>query len=123
MRQISSVLILTFFWIPDLLKKCGALSPPARGFCATGPPGEHLKAEHERLNTLESQDDLGVNYESREVVSPIEIVTWFHILLSSEDDVDTVSDNMIANQVDFSYFIWLRPPPPNYLARESNGYM
>ena len=102
MLQFSTFLVFMFFGMANLQMKCVALTPPARGFCATGPPGDPLRAEHERLNALEFQGGLAVNYESREVVKPIEIVTWFHILLGSEDDTDTVSDDMIANQVSFS---------------------
>ena len=99
MPQISRYLLFVILGITGLPIQCSALGSQARGFCGTGPPEEPLRAEHERLNTLESQGDLAVNYASREVVRPIEIATWFHILLSSEDDAEMVSDEMIVTQV------------------------
>lgn len=103
MLQIFKTLVFLLYATASFQVKCRALNHPARGFCATGPPEDSLRAEHDRLNALETQDAVAVNYESREVVRPIEIVTWFHILLGSEDDENMVSDEMIATQVGFTY--------------------
>ncbi|KAA8647533.1 uncharacterized protein ATNIH1004_006226 [Aspergillus tanneri] len=99
MVEISRLTIFLVFAIANFNIKCAALDSPNRGFCATWPPNKSLKAEHKRLSALEFRDESSAGSESREVVTPIEIATWFHILLGSEDDAEQVSDEMIATQV------------------------
>lgn len=80
-----------------LLAQQDNLGPSPRGFCGTGPPSELLKAEHKRLSSVDTQRVKGDDGSS-DVLSPIQIDTWFHIV-STNDKMDFVTDDMIMSQV------------------------
>ncbi|GAB1193135.1 hypothetical protein APSETT444_002338 [Aspergillus pseudonomiae] len=80
--------------IPDLHDNEEFMS---RGFCATSPPTESLKAEYRRLSALGFQNHNPVDSESRAAVAPIEIDTWFHIV-TGEAETESISDEMVADQ-------------------------
>ena len=84
--------------IANLQIQCFAFVSQSRGFCATGPPTESLKAEYRRLSALGSQGYNSVDSESRAAATPIEIETWFHIV-TGEAGTESISDEMIADQV------------------------
>ncbi|PYI04289.1 hypothetical protein BO78DRAFT_320910 [Aspergillus sclerotiicarbonarius CBS 121057] len=90
--------LLTIIFIAGFSVQSGALLT-RRGFCVTAAPDESLRAEHRRLNGLDSQQDT-VKENSREAVTSIEIETWFHIV-SSQAAADTVSDEMITSQLSY----------------------
>lgn len=84
--------------IANLQIQCFAFVSQSRGFCATGPPTESLKAEYRRLSALGSQSYNPVDSESRAAITPIVIDTWFHII-TGEAGTELISDEMIADQV------------------------
>lgn len=88
--------LFTVIVVANLSTRCSALLS-GRDFCSTPAPDESLRAEHRRLYDLQDQRGSTAE-ESREVVSMIEIETWFHIVSSNEAS-DTVSDDMITSQV------------------------
>lgn len=88
------ILILT---IISRQAKCHAFNTQSRATCITGVPDRVLLGEHKRLGSLETKDE-SVGSESREILEPIEIDTWFHIV-SSEAAAQLVSDEMVTAQV------------------------
>ncbi|PWY78388.1 hypothetical protein BO94DRAFT_174614 [Aspergillus sclerotioniger CBS 115572] len=90
--------LLAIILISNLPVQCSALLAQ-RGFCATAGPDGSLRAEHRRLNDLESQHETA-HEDNREAVSSIEIETWFHIV-SSNGAANTVSDEMITSQLSY----------------------
>ncbi|KAF7595125.1 hypothetical protein BBP40_007092 [Aspergillus hancockii] len=102
MTRFSGLHIFIFI-IANLSTQCIALQN--RGFCATSPPSESLKAEYRRLSTLNVQNDTSINSKTRAAVIPIEIDTWFHIV-SSEADAELVSDEMIISQLSYLQYAY-----------------
>jgi hypothetical protein len=98
MSRFPGLHIFFIFIIANLPTQCIAFILQNRGFCATGPPNESLKAEYRRLSKLDLQNDTSINSEARAAVIPIEIDTWFHIV-SGGADAEVVSDEMIISQV------------------------
>ncbi|KAE8306483.1 extracellular metalloprotease [Aspergillus transmontanensis] len=86
--------------IANLQIQCFAFVSQSRGFCATGPPTESLKAEYRKLSALGSQSYNPVDSESRAAITPIEIDTWFHII-TGEAGTESISDEMIADQLSY----------------------
>ncbi|GAB1202211.1 extracellular metalloprotease [Aspergillus pseudonomiae] len=86
--------------IANLQIQCFAFVSQSRGFCATSPPTESLKAEYRRLSALGFQNHNPVDSESRAAVAPIEIDTWFHIV-TGEAETESISDEMVADQLSY----------------------
>ena len=88
------ILILT---ITARHAQCSAFNVQSRASCITGVPDHLLLGEHRRLGSLETKDE-SAGSESREILAPIEIDTWFHIV-STEAAARLVSDEMVKAQV------------------------
>lgn len=98
--------VLSLYMLPGSTALLGQhnLEFSPRIFCGTGAPSEVLRAEHKRLSSVDVRrvkDD-----ESGETSSQIQIDTWFHIV-SSNDKVDLVTDNMIMSQVSIDHLTQL----------------
>lgn len=76
-----------------------------RGLCGTSEPGPALKRAHQRLSSMETQARIGVA-GSLESLAPIEVDTWFHIV-STKDQADLVTNEMVTAQVSLSFPISL----------------
>jgi hypothetical protein len=92
---VFSLYILPAF--TALLTQQGNLGSSLRGLCGTAAPSDLLRAEHKRLSSVDAQRVKGDN-GSGEILSSIEIDTWFHIV-GTTDRVDLVTDDMIISQV------------------------
>ncbi|RAH55571.1 metalloprotease MEP1 [Aspergillus piperis CBS 112811] len=90
--------LFTAIVFANLSTRCSA-QLSGRDFCSTPAPDESLRAEHRRLYDLQAQRGSTAE-ESREVVSMIEIETWFHIVSSNEAS-NAVSDDMITSQLSY----------------------
>ncbi|KAE8144638.1 hypothetical protein BDV25DRAFT_89194 [Aspergillus avenaceus] len=100
MYHFCTLRIFLIFGITNLYAQCSALALKSHALCATLPPNDSLKAAYRTLSRLEQHPDTIVGAESRTVVAPIEIDTWFHII-SGEADAETVTDEMIEFQLSY----------------------
>lgn len=92
--------IFTILLVTNPQAQCTVFNVQHRASCITGAPDHLLVGEHQRLGTLED-DNTTTSSESRIVLTPIEIDTWFHIV-SSQAAADLVSDEMVNSQVSIS---------------------
>lgn len=77
---------------------------PQRGVCGTEEPSSQLKDAHKHLSLTEYRHAEGGSADSNssrataESLPRIEVDTWFHVV-STSDQVDLVTNSMIASQV------------------------
>lgn len=77
---------------------------PQRGVCGTEEPSPQLKDAHERLSQTEYRHaeygsvDSNASRATAESLPRIYVDTWFHVV-STSDQVDLVTNAMIASQV------------------------
>lgn len=73
-----------------------------RGICGTEEPSDALKEAHRILSSTEARFAAGLdghaNRTAEESMPRIQVDTWFHIV-STDDKVDLVTNQMIASQV------------------------
>ena len=111
MFRVSGLTFLFLFTGANFLAQCSADQIRSRGFCDTAPPTESLKNEYRRLSTMETGPESD-NVESLGRLAAIEIDTYFHIV-SSHNDGERVSDEMIKDQVQISPFLISSPACPS----------
>lgn len=76
------------------------------GICGTETPSPALKDAHKRLAFTDTQRVANANGED-DKPKKIEVETYFHVV-STKDQVDLVTNEMIASQVhNLSLFTWL----------------
>ena len=110
MFRVSGLTFLFLFTGANFLAQCTAGPIRSRGFCDTAPPSESLKNEYRRLSTMEADPETD-NVDSLGRLAAIEIDTYFHIV-SSHNDGDKVSDEMIMDQVRIPSFLTSLPVLP-----------